>query len=67
MQNIIECNKCKTKFTFSIVDDVYPGGKDRESVNCPKCGHEVTAIITSGFIRTNIVKDSKDKKENKKK
>lgn len=44
------CTACGKNFSISISNAGYPGGKDRESINCPWCGTENGTIITSGII-----------------
>ena len=45
--DITTCSKCGTKVAFRLVGTVYPGGKDREVVYCPKCGEELHSEMTS--------------------
>ena len=59
MNNIIICIKCKAKFKYYIINDNFPGGKDKESVNCPKCAHFAFSIMTSGIIKTEVLSQSK--------
>jgi uncharacterized Zn-finger protein len=46
------CPNCNREFTWSNMGDVWPGGKDKESINCPYCGESLGAIMTSGYIST---------------
>ena len=48
---IIECKKCREKFGYEERDDVWPGGKEKENVNCPHCGETALSIMTSGYIQ----------------
>lgn len=41
------CPKGGTKVAFKLAGNVYPGGKDREFVYCPKCGEELHSEMTS--------------------
>lgn len=57
--NIIICKKCKVKFKYYIINDNFPGGKDKESVNCPQCAHPIFFIMTSGIVKTEAISQSK--------
>ena len=46
METVI-CKKCGKKFGYGLVGIVYPGGKDRETADCPYCGETVASIMTS--------------------
>ncbi len=46
---IIKCEKCGKKYAYEIWDTVYPGGKERETANCPYCG-EVGYSKSKHFI-----------------
>lgn len=35
------------KFGYELVGTVYPGGKDRETANCPYCGETAASRMTS--------------------
>lgn len=56
MVKIIECDKCKNKFKYSIKFDTFPGGMDKEELSCPYCGNLVCEIMTSGIIKTEKIK-----------
>lgn len=49
-KNSYTCTACGKNFSISITNAGYPGGKDRESINCPWCGAENGTKITSGII-----------------
>lgn len=46
------CEKCGHEFHWRNWGDVYPGGKDKEDIICPKCGNITGSIVTSGSIFT---------------
>ena len=47
METVI-CKKCGKKFGYGLVGIVYPGGKDRETADCPYCGETVASIMKIG-------------------
>lgn len=53
--NSYKCKVCGKSFTMTISNAGYPGGKERESINCPWCGAENGTEVTSGIITTNKV------------
>ncbi|MDI6616936.1 MAG: hypothetical protein QME27_09485 [Syntrophaceae bacterium] len=58
-ENTYKCEICGKKFTITISSAGYPGGKERESINCPWCGAENGTEVTSGIITTHKV-DTED-------
>lgn len=46
------CTACGKSFSWSVEGDVWPGGKDREDVQCPHCGHVTGTVMTSGYVAT---------------
>ena len=54
---IVICEKCGRKFAYEHTGNVYPGGKDRETADCPYCGETAYSTMTSGFIHTYKVDD----------
>ena len=52
---IITCTKCGGKFTWHETNGGYPGGKDRESIDCPYCGEEAYTVVISGVVTTQKV------------
>ena len=51
------CKKCGEKFRWGIVGTVYPGGKDKEPIDCPYCGEINGYRMTSAFVRTEKIED----------
>lgn len=47
---IIKCKKCGNSYAYEILGIVYPGGKERESANCPYCGEIGYSEMTSQNI-----------------
>ncbi|MEG6566859.1 hypothetical protein V6B95_07745 [Thermoanaerobacterium saccharolyticum] len=54
-EGIYKCIACGKRFSVTISNAGYPGGKDRESINCPWCGAENGSEVTSGIITTRKV------------
>ncbi|MBS7433903.1 hypothetical protein QQL38_23965 [Pseudomonas syringae] len=52
MNDIYICTKCPTVFEAIHHSGGFPGGKDREYINCPNCGHAAGSEVTSGLINT---------------
>ena len=44
------CKNCGKIFYYYITHQNYPGGKDREPIDCPYCNVENGSVITSGII-----------------
>lgn len=49
MQTII-CKKCGCEYGYEIYGDNVPGGKTRETADCPNCGETGYSTMTSQFI-----------------
>lgn len=47
---IIKCKKCGNNYAYEIWGTTYPGGKERESANCPYCGEIGYSEMTSQSI-----------------
>lgn len=54
---IVKCENCGETFAYQHRGDVYPGGKDLESADCPYCGKTAFSLMTSGFIDVYKVDD----------
>lgn len=52
------CEKCGKKFAYEHTGNIYPGGKERETADCPYCGETAYSTMTSGFIRVYKVDDN---------
>lgn len=44
------CKKCGKVFAYEFWGTVYPGGKDREYVDCPYCGETAFSRMTSQCV-----------------
>lgn len=51
-KDVRTCGKCGKMYSVSNDGDRWPGGKDREEIICPHCGHVDGYMMTSGFPRT---------------
>lgn len=49
---VFKCKKCGKLFDYRIVGTIYPGGKEREYIDCPYCGKTNGSEMTSAFIQT---------------
>lgn len=54
-RDIRKCEACGKGFTVKISDSGYPGGKERESIDCPWCGAENGSVVTNGTVSTRKV------------
>lgn len=61
----IKCKKCGKLFDYTIVGTIYPGGKEREYIDCPYCGEINGSEMTSAFIHTFKIKESNQDKKDK--
>lgn len=50
-----QCPKCQTVFEKITLSGEYPGGKEREDIDCPNCGETVGTVVTSAVISTREV------------
>lgn len=50
MEEIIKCPNCGKHFSYGLIGPSYPGGKDKEYVDCPYCGHTYMTIMTSRIL-----------------
>ena len=48
---IIVCKKCGQKYGYYLWGGGYPGGKERETADCPYCYETGYSTMTSGFIK----------------
>ena len=56
-KDIRVCGNCEKKYSVSNKGDHWPGGKDREEIICPHCGHIDGHMMTSGNPRTEKEED----------
>lgn len=47
---IITCKKCGKAYAYEVWGTVYPGGKERETADCPYCGETGYSEMTSQCI-----------------
>lgn len=47
---IITCKKCGKTYAYEVQGTVYPGGKERETADCPYCGETGYSEMTSQCI-----------------
>ena len=51
------CKECGKVFRWGIVGTIYPGGKEKEDIDCPYCGANNGYKMTSAFVRTEKTED----------
>lgn len=51
------CEKCGKKYGYELQGTVSPGCKERETANCPYCGHEGYSVMTSQSIYSYKIDD----------
>lgn len=56
-ENKKTCKECNKEFMWSEHGNVYPGGKDREFIDCPYCKARNGSIITSGSVFTSKIEE----------
>ena len=52
------CKKCGRKYAVEIFGDCCAGGKEKEGVVCPWCGHRDGEMTTSGFVRVEKIDET---------
>jgi endogenous inhibitor of DNA gyrase (YacG/DUF329 family) len=52
---MFQCPKCQTVFEKINLSGTFPGGKEREDIDCPSCGETVATEVTSAVISTREV------------
>lgn len=57
MSEVITCKKCNGKFAWRESMGGYPGGKDRENVDCLYCGETDHTVMNSGIIVVEKIED----------
>lgn len=53
------CKECGNVFRWGIVGTIYPGGKEKEDIDCPYCGANNGYEMTSAFVRTEKIEGLK--------
>ncbi|AXU94230.1 hypothetical protein CI789_02695 [Erwinia persicina] len=51
---------CGQWFDYHEVGTVYPGGKELEPINCPRCGKEAMTAMTSAKFESYVIEPPKD-------
>jgi uncharacterized Zn-finger protein len=46
----IQCSHCGESFAWTVVGDVWAGGKDKEDIDCPACHYTAGTVMTSGTV-----------------
>lgn len=53
--NVYTCPKCAQLFKVIYLSGTFPGGKERESIDCPDCGTNVGSEVTSAVLSTKVL------------
>ncbi len=53
----MECPECNKPFKVTEYNLAMPGTKEKEPINCPYCGHEVTEMVSNGWWNTHKMSD----------
>ena len=53
--NVYTCPKCAQLFKVIYLSGTFPGGKERESIDCPDCGTIVSSEVTSAVLSTKVL------------
>ena len=59
----LECCYCHRDFTYEVLDDRYPGCKNKEEIKCPYCHQIVDYEMTSGVVRTYTIELAENEDE----
>lgn len=49
---VYTCPACSELFHKHYLSGTFPGGKEKEDIDCPACGHTVATEMTSAIIGT---------------
>ncbi|SFH33151.1 hypothetical protein SAMN03159297_04494 [Pseudomonas sp. NFACC45] len=49
---VYACPSCTELFKVVYLSGTFPGGKERESIDCPNCGTKVSSEVTSAVLST---------------
>lgn len=50
--NVYTCPECAELFRVTYLSGTFPGGKERENIDCPACGKTVDTEVTSAVVST---------------
>lgn len=50
--NVYTCPECAELFRVTYLSGAFPGGKERENIDCPACGKTVDTEVTSAVVST---------------
>lgn len=53
-----KCNNCEKDYYYESTGNIWPGGKDLETVYCPYCNAEGPSEMISGVIYTYKLDDN---------
>lgn len=50
--SVYTCPQCAQLFKVVYLSGTFPGGKEREDIDCPDCGTNVSSEVTSAVLST---------------
>jgi len=50
--SVYTCPDCAELFRVAYLSGTFPGGKEREDIDCPSCGKTVGTEVTSAVVST---------------
>lgn len=56
----IICNECDAKVHIQEFPMGVPGGKEKEEVDCPKCGNQIYEAMTDGWFVASLIESSNE-------
>lgn len=50
--SVYTCPACNELFRKKYLSGTFPGGKEKEDIDCPSCGHTFATEMTSAVLTT---------------
>lgn len=60
--SVYTCSACNELFRVVYLTGTFPGGKERESIDCPSCGKNASSEVTSAVLSTEALTDEEKEK-----
>lgn len=54
---VYTCPACNELFKKNYLSGTFPGGKEKEDIDCPACGRTVATEMTSAVLSTKALTD----------
>ena len=55
--DVYTCTGCNELFKVIYLSGEFPGGKERENIDCPSCGKNAGSEVTSAVLSTKALTD----------